>query len=198
MLNTNDIFKKADEEFIETEKSSALIFDGKVLHLYRDEIYLPNGKEGFREYCRHMGAVCVVPVTDEGEIICVRQYRYAVGRTVLEIPAGKLDSKYEIPLDAAVRELREETGATAKKITYMGEYFSSPAILDERIHMFLAEGLEFGETDFDEDEFIEIVKIPVDELVGLIMRGEIIDGKTQAAVMRAALAINKELKNPNC
>lgn len=198
MLNTNDIFKKADEEFIETEKSSELIFDGKVLHLYRDEIYLPNGKEGFREYCRHMGAVCVVPVTDEGEIICVRQYRYAVGRTVLEIPAGKLDSKDEIPLDAAVRELREETGATAKKITYMGEYFSSPAILDERIHMFLAEGLEFGETDFDEDEFIEIVKIPVDELVGLIMRGEIIDGKTQAAVMRAALAINKELKNPNC
>lgn len=198
MLNTNDIFKRADEEFTETTKASDLIFDGKVLHLYRDEIYLPNGKEGFREYCRHMGAVCVVPVTDEGEIICVRQYRYAVGRTVLEIPAGKLDSKDEIPLDAAVRELREETGATAKKITYMGEYFSSPAILDECIHMFLAEGLEFGETDLDEDEFIETVKIPVDELVGMIMRGEIIDGKTQAAVMRAALAINKELKNPNC
>lgn len=198
MLNTNDIFKRADEEFTETTKVSDLIFDGKVLHLYRDEIYLPNGKEGFREYCRHMGAVCVVPVTDEGEIICVRQYRYAVGRTVLEIPAGKLDSKDEIPLDAAVRELREETGATAKKITYMGEYFSSPAILDECIHMFLAEGLEFGETDLDEDEFIETVKIPVDELVGMIMRGEIIDGKTQAAVMRAALAINKELKNPNC
>ena len=194
MPNTNDIFKKADEELIEKEKSSELIFDGKVLHLYRDEIYLPNGKESFREYCRHMGAVCVVPVTDEGEIICVRQYRYAVGRTVLEIPAGKLDSRDEIPIDAAVRELREETGAAAQKITYMGEYFSSPAILDERIYMFLAEGLEFGETDFDEDEFIEIVKIPVDELVGMIMRGEIIDGKTQAAVMRAALAINKELQ----
>ena len=194
MPNTNDIFKKADGELIEKEKSSELIFDGKVLHLYRDEIYLPNGKESFREYCRHIGAVCVVPVTDEGEIICVRQYRYAVGRTVLEIPAGKLDSRDEIPIDAAVRELREETGAAAQKITYMGEYFSSPAILDERIYMFLAEGLEFGETDFDEDEFIEIVKIPVDELVGMIMRGEIIDGKTQAAVMRAALAINKELQ----
>lgn len=194
MPNTNDIFKKADEELVEKEKSSELIFDGKVLHLYRDEIYLPNGKESFREYCRHIGAVCVVPVTDEGEIICVRQYRYAVGRTVLEIPAGKLDSRDEIPIDAAVRELREETGAAAQKITYMGEYFSSPAILDERIYMFLAEELEFGETDFDEDEFIEIVKIPVDELVGMIMRGEIIDGKTQAAVMRAALAINKELQ----
>ena len=198
MRNTNDILKKADEEFIETEKSSELIFDGKVLHLYRDEVYIPNGQVSFREYCRHMGAVCVVPVTDEGEIICVRQYRYAVGRTVLEIPAGKLDSKDEIPLEAAIRELREETGAVAKKITYMGEYFSSPAILDERIYMYLAEELEFGDTDPDEDEFIETVKIPVDELVGMIMRGEIIDGKTQAAVMRAALAINKELKNPNC
>ena len=196
MSNISDIFKKADEEFIETEKSSELIFDGKVLHLYRDEVYIPNGKVSFREYCRHMGAVCVVPVTDEGEIICVRQYRYAVGRTVLEMPAGKLDSKDEIPLEAAIRELREETGAVAKKITYMGEYFSSPAILDERIYMYLAEGLEFGDTDPDEDEFIETVKIPVDELVGMIMRGEIIDGKTQAAVMRAALAINNELKNP--
>lgn len=198
MSDIGNIFKKSDEEFVETEKSSELIFDGKVLHLYRDEVYIPNGQVSFREYCRHMGAVCVVPVTDEGEIICVRQYRYAVGRTVLEIPAGKLDSKDEIPLEAAIRELREETGAVAKKITYMGEYFSSPAILDERIYMYLAEELEFGDTDPDEDEFIETVKIPVDELVGMIMRGEIIDGKTQAAVMRAALAINKELKNPNC
>ena len=92
MLNTNDIFKKADEEFVETEKSSELIFDGKVLHLYRDEIYLPNGKESFREYCRHIGAVCVVPVTDEGEIICVRQYRYAVRSNdiaVLAVLCGK-------------------------------------------------------------------------------------------------------------
>jgi ADP-ribose pyrophosphatase len=177
--------------FEEKQKASELIFDGKVLHLYRDEIYLPDGREAFREFCRHIGAVCVVPVTDEGEIICVRQYRYAVARTMLEIPAGKLDSKDEDPKDAVLRELREETGATCKKLTYMGKYYSSPAILDECIHMFLAEGLEFGDTDFDDDEFIEIVKIPVDELVGMIMRGEIYDGKTQAAVLRAALTIAK-------
>ena len=97
------------EKFKETEKSSRLIFDGKVLHLYRDEIYLPDGKEAFREYCRHLGAVCIVPVTDEGEIICVRQYRYAIGQVTLEIPAGKLDYKGEDPLSAAIRELREET-----------------------------------------------------------------------------------------
>lgn len=175
--------------FEEKQKSSELIFDGKVLHLYRDEIYLPDGREAFREFCKHIGAVCVVPVTDEGEIICVRQYRYAVSRVMLEIPAGKLDSKNEDPREATLRELREETGATCKSLTYMGKYYSSPAILDECIHMFLAEGLEFGETDFDEDEFIEIVKIPVDELVAMIMRGEIYDGKTQAAVMRAAYTI---------
>ncbi len=176
----NDIKK-----FRETEKSSELIFDGKVLHLYRDEIYLPNGREAFREYCRHIGAVCVVPITDEGEVICVRQYRYPLADVVLEIPAGKLDSKTEDPREAALRELREETGATCKRLTYMGKYFSSPAILDECIHMFMAEGLDFGDTDFDEDEFIEIERIPMDELVGMIMRGEVIDGKTQAAVMRA-------------
>lgn len=180
----NDIAK-----FEEKQKSSQLIFDGKVLHLYRDEIHLPDGREAFREYCRHIGAVCVVPVTDEGEIICVRQYRYPLASVMLEIPAGKLDSKAEDPREAAIRELREETGATCRKITYMGKYYSSPAILDECIHMYMAEGLEFGETDFDEDEFIEIVKIPVDELVGMIMRGEVPDGKTQAAVMRAAFEI---------
>ena len=176
-------------EFEEKQKSSELIFDGKVLHLYRDDIYLPDGSEGFREYCKHVGAVCVVPVTDEGEVICVRQYRYAIGRMLTEIPAGKLDSYDEDPREAALRELREETGATCKSLTYMDKFYSSPAVLDECIHMYLAEGLTFGETDFDEDEFIEIVKIPVDELVSMIRNGEIVDGKTQAAVMRAAVDI---------
>ena len=180
----NDISK-----FKESTKSSELIFDGKVLHLYRDDIYLPDGREAFREYCRHIGAVCVVPITDDGEIICVRQYRYPVADVMLEIPAGKLDSRDEDPTDAVLRELREETGATCKKLTFMGKYYSSPAILDECIYMFMAEGLEFGDTDFDDDEFIESVRIPIDELVAMIMRGDVPDGKTQAAVMRAAHAI---------
>lgn len=179
----NDISK-----FEEKVRSSELIFDGKVLHLYRDEIYLPDGREAFREYCRHIGAVCVVPVTNDGEVICVRQYRYPVADVMLEIPAGKLDSKTEDPTCAVLRELREETGATCKKLTFMGKYYSSPAILDECIYMYMAEELEFGETDFDDDEFLETVRIPIDELVAKIMRGEIPDGKTQAAVMRAKFA----------
>ena len=179
---------------IEKQKSSELIFDGKVLHLYRDVIELPNGNEGFREFCRHVGAVCVVPVTDEGEVVCVRQYRYAIGQSIIEIPAGKLDSREEDPREAALRELREETGAVCKSLTYMGKYYSSPAILDECIHMYLAEELEFGETDPDDDEFLEIVKMPLSELAEMIARGEIIDGKTQSACMKAVYMQAKEKK----
>ena len=173
------------KEFEEREKTSELIFDGKVLHLYRDEIYLPDGREAFREYCRHNGAVCVVPVTDEGEVICVSQYRYAVGQMMLEIPAGKLDTPDEDPTSAALRELKEETGATCKKLTYMGLYYGSPAILSEKIYMYLAEGLEFGDTHLDEDEFLEVERIPIKTLVDMIGRGEVPDGKTQTAVLRA-------------
>lgn len=178
--------------FEEKQKSSQLIFDGKVLHLYRDEVYLPNGKEGFREFCRHNGAVCIVPITDEGEVVCVNQYRYAVDRMMLEIPAGKLDAPDEDPESAAIRELKEETGATCKNITYMGVYLGSPAILSEKIYMYLATGLEFGDTHFDDDEFIEIKRIPIGELVDMIVKGDVPDGKTQAAVMRADYMIRNK------
>ena len=177
---------KPDYEFEEKTVSSELIFDGKVLHLYRDDISLPDGNPAFREYCRHIGAVCVIPITDKGEVICVRQYRYPYGEVLLEIPAGKLDFKGEIPDDAVRRELREETGAVSGKLTYLGKFYSSPAILDECIHMYMAEELTFGETDFDEDEFIEVVKIPLATMVKMVISGEISDGKTQSAVLKAA------------
>ena len=178
-------FSKDISDLIETNVSSELLYDGKVIRVFRDIISLPNGKEAFREYNRHNGAVCVIPVTENGDVICVRQYRYAVGRDLLEIPAGKLDTPDEDPLSAALRELREETGAVCERITYLGEYLGSPAILDERIHMYMAEGLTFGEDDPDDDEFIETVRLPLSELVELTMRGEIPDGKTQVAALRA-------------
>ena len=187
-------FELPIEALEEKTVSSAPIFDGKVLHVRLDEISLPDGQSATREYCHHNGAVCVIPLTDEGEVICVRQYRYPFHEDLLEIPAGKLDSPSEDPNDAVRRELREETGAIASKITYLGKYYSSPAILDECIHMYMAQGLDFGDTDFDEDEFIEIVKIPIEKLVEMIMNGEIKDSKTQTAVLKVYYILKKEGK----
>ncbi len=175
------------EAFRETTTSSENIFDGVVLHVYRDDILLPDGKPAHREYIKHVGAVCVVPLTDEGEVICVRQYRYPFATVLLEIPAGKLDSPDEDPRLAALRELREETGAECKTLTYLGKYFGSPALIGETIHMYLAEGLSFGSLDLDEDEFLEVEKIPLSELVEEILEGNVPDGKTQAAVLRVAM-----------
>ena len=173
-----------DEEMMEKTVSSRQVFEGKVLDVRCDEILCPNGNRGVREYAVHKGAVCVIPLTDEGEVVCVKQYRYAIGKVFLEIPAGKFDFVGEEPREAALRELREETGATCRTLTPLGALIPSPAILTERIHMFLAEGLTFGETDFDEDEFIELVKIPLDELVDMVMRGEVEDAKTQIAALK--------------
>lgn len=172
------------EDLREECVSSESIFEGKVLHVLLDQIRLPNGKAGFREYIKHKGAVAVLPLTEDGDVICVRQYRYAVGREMLEIPAGKLDSIDEVHEEAALRELREETGATCEKLHFLGTYIGSPAILDEKIDLYFAEGLTFGETDFDEDEFIEIERIPLSELVDEALAGGLPDGKTQLAVLK--------------
>ena len=182
--------------FEEKTKKENLIFDGKVLHVYCDDIIRPDGEEATREYAKHLGAVCVVPLTDKNEVICVRQYRYAHGRVLLEIPAGKLDSATEDFIEAAKRELREETGAICDKLEFIGDIIPSPALISEVIHMYLARNLRFGETDFDDDELIEIVKIPIDELVSMIMRGEVPDSKTQAAVLKVYFMLEKE-KNKN-
>lgn len=172
------------EHLRETCISSDSVFEGKVLHVLVDQIRLPNGGQGFREYIKHKGAVAVLPLTETGEVICVRQYRYAVGDTVLEIPAGKLDSVDEVHEEAARRELREETGATCEHLHFLGTYIGSPAILDEKIDLYFAEGLTFGETEFDEDEFLEIERIPLSALVDEALAGRLPDGKTQLAVLK--------------
>lgn len=181
---------KDESYFKETGLSHEMIYDGKVLHVCKDKIKLPNGGESMREYCLHNGAVAVVALTENNEIICVRQYRYAVGRITLETPAGKLDSIDEEPRSAALRELREETGASCEKLTHIGDLLTSPAILSEVIHMYLAEGLTFGKTDPDEDEFLELVKIPAHELKKMIINGEVEDSKTQAAVLKVCAMKN--------
>ncbi len=176
--------KKELERLEERCLSSELIFDGCVVHLYVDRVELPDGNSSIREYVKHIGAVAVLPLTDQNEVICVRQYRYAHRCLLTEIPAGKLDRADEDHVEAALRELREETGATCKSLTHLGLFRSTPAILDEKIDLYLAEGLTFGETDLDEDEFLEVEKIPLSELVEQVMNGEITDGKTQVAILK--------------
>ncbi len=171
-------------ELFEKKLSSRQIFDGVVVKLFVDDIELPDGRKSVREIVRHPGAVCVVPVTDEGEVIMVRQFRYAFNQVLLEVPAGKLEPN-EDPLEAALRELEEESGVVASKVEHIGEIYTTVAIIDEKIHIYLATGLTYKKAHPDADEFLEVEKIPLKTLVDMVMNGEIKDAKTQIAILKA-------------
>lgn len=171
--------------------SGELIYDGIIVHLYKDQVTLPDGNHAIREVIRHQGAVCVVALDNEKNIYLVKQYRYPFSAVTVEIPAGKLDFG-ETPLEGAIRELREETGIVAGKYQYIGKLYTSPAIIDEVIHMYLATNLRFEKQSPDEDEFVEVFKINLNECVKQIMVGEIPDAKTQAAVLKAKLIVSNK------
>ena len=173
-------------QFEEKQLEREEIYDGAVLHVVKDKILLPDGNTSFREFCLHKGAVAVIPITENNEAILVRQFRYAHHREFLEIPAGKFDFVGEEPLAAAKRELAEETGAEAESYVSLGVLDTTPALIDEKIHMYMATGLTYGEMHPDEDEFLSVHKIPMSELVEMVMKGEICDGKTQIAILKAA------------
>lgn len=181
-----DEIKAANDGLSEVGISSREIFKGHILHVLVDTVRLPDGSEATREIIRHVGAVCIIPVTDNGEVIIERQFRYPVGRVISEIPAGKLDGKSEDRLDAAKRELLEETGIVADSWTDMGVFYPAAAYSDERITMYLARGLHFGKQQLDKDEFLKVEKRPLSELVGEVMDGKITDAKTQTAILKAA------------
>ena len=177
----------------EKKLTSKQIFDGKVVKLFVDTVELPDGKEAIREIVRHPGAVCVIPVTPEGEVIMVKQYRYAFEQIMLEIPAGKLEPG-EDPLEAVKRELEEESGVVAGNIEYMGEIFTTVAIFDEKIHAYLATDLVYKNAHPDEDEFLEVEKIPLSTLVDMVMNGEIKDSKTQICILQAHKLLSERSK----
>ena len=137
----------------EVQTGSEEIFDGVILHVFKDTVQLPNGKAATREVIRHVGAVGIVPLTDDGKVIVERQFRYPLNRVITEIPAGKLDSLTEDRLSAAKRELAEETGYTATEWIDLGDYYPAAAYCDERITLYLARGLTLGQRHLDEDEF---------------------------------------------
>lgn len=150
---------------------------GRIFSVSRMHVQLPNGREALRDVVRHPGAVAVVALTDDGRICLVRQYRTALGRVTVEIPAGKLEPG-EDPLDCARRELREETGFVAQNMAYLTGIASSDGFTDEIIHLYMATGLTFASSDPDEDEFINVDLVKLSELINAVLDGRIEDAKT--------------------
>ncbi|MBR1528374.1 MAG: NUDIX hydrolase [Oscillospiraceae bacterium] len=169
----------------ETKLESEKIFEGRILHIEKDKVRLEDGSQAFREVVRHPGGVCVLALTEQEEILFVRQFRYPHQTVTLELPAGKLEYG-EDPETCGKRELLEECGCTAEEFTYLGKLFPTPAYCSEVIRMYLAKGLHYGEQNLDQDEFLDVEKIPFDEAVRLILSDAVPDSKTQIAVLKYA------------
>jgi len=188
-----EIMHKKYDDLTEEQIDSQEIYKGVVCHLYKDRVRLNDGTESVREVLRDCRAVCVLPLDRDFNVTMVSQYRYAHSKVLLEIPAGKLDAGEDF-LKAAKRELLEETGIKARKYTFLGEIYTTPAFVDEVIYMYLATDLEEGgEQHLDRDEFLNVEKIPLDTLVKMTLDGQIRDAKTQAAVLKVAVMKDRGL-----
>ena len=174
-----------------TEKmlNSKEVLSGKILHVYVDEVELPNGEKAEREIVRHPGGACVCAIDSEMNVTLVRQFRYAYGQTVLEVPAGKVE-KGEEPYDAAMRELKEEAGLVAEELIPIGEMYPSVGYTDEIIYMYMAINVLPCEQQPDEDEFIELEKIFIGDAVDMAVKGEIKDAKTQLCLLKAYVVLD--------
>lgn len=175
-------------EMREKTLSQEYHFKGHIMAARLDQVELPNGHTAAREVCEHLGGVGVLPIDKDGNIILVRQYRYPYDEIMLEIPAGKLDhGDDEDAADCGLRELKEETGCTAGRIVPLGCIYPSPGFLTEVVHLFAVLDLTDGEMQPDEDEFVEVVRLPIAEVEAMAERNEIRDAKTLVALYRAKL-----------
>lgn len=165
----------------ETIIKSIPLYDGKIVKLSRNLVELPNETLAFREVVKHKQGVCIIPVLND-EIIFVKQYRSGAGKVLLELPAGIVDEN-ETPLDAAIRELQEETKYSSTKITYLGAYYSSPGFTDELVHLYIAEDLFPSSLNLDEDEFLELSKYNKKQINRLLTSNTISDMKTALGLM---------------
>lgn len=171
--------------YIEKTIDSEMIYEGRILNLRRDKVYVIGDKESYREIVEHNGGVTIAAITDEGRMVMVRQFRKAAGKAVLETPAGRIEKDEDHRL-AAIRELKEETGYTAEKIEHITSFYSSIGYSEEVIHLYFAAGLKAGETQFDDNEAIEIEEIDLKSLKEMALSGEIEDSKTIIAILTAS------------
>ncbi|KGG81405.1 ADP-ribose pyrophosphatase [Caloranaerobacter azorensis H53214] len=176
-----------EENTMKTER----IYEGKILNLRIDTVELPDKKYSKREIVEHPGAVAIIAITDENELVLVKQFRKAVEKILLEIPAGKLEVGEE-PEECARRELLEETGFTAKEMKYLYEFYTSPGFCNEKMYLFLAKGLIKGESNPDNDEYIEVHTKKVDELYDMVINGEILDSKTIIGIYTAKMLMSNK------
>ncbi len=170
--------------FEEKTISSEQIYDGKVIRVRVEKVELPDGTISERELIGHSGGVGVIAVTEDREVLMVSQYRIAAKSMLLEIPAGKLEYG-EDPPDCGRRELTEETGYRAEKLTFLGCYYATPGYCEEKLHIYLARGLKFVGQKLDEGEFLNVKKYSLDELYQMVMNNEIHDAKTAVAILKA-------------
>jgi ADP-ribose pyrophosphatase len=172
--------------------SSKRVYSGRVISVDVDRVRFPDGTVGELEMVRHSGASAVVPLLDDAadpQVLLIRQYRYAADGYVYEIPAGRLDPG-EAPESCASRELREETGYTAASLRQLTTIYTTPGFTDERIHLFVAQGLTLGSSARESDEFLELDPVPLSEAVAMIQSGKIVDGKTSIALLLTYLSQN--------
>ncbi len=172
----------------EKKLSGEKIFEGKIISLHKDKVLLPNGSTAEREVVEHHGGVSAVALTETHEIYLVSQFRYPNGTVLTETPAGKLEAGEE-PLEAIKRELKEEIGVEAENYYSLGIFNPTPAYCSEVIHLYLATGLTEGEQNLDEDEFLNVEKVPIEEAVRMVLDGEITDGKTQALILKTFMLL---------
>jgi ADP-ribose pyrophosphatase len=163
---------------------------GFRVEVSRERVTLPNGRELWLDIVHHPGAAAVVPITDDGEVVLIRQYRHAVGGTILEVPAGKLD-RGEAPELCAARELAEEAGYRAGRLVALGRIWTTPGFTDEVIHLFAAFDLARVESRPEDDEVIEVMRIPLDDALELIWSGELRDAKSALALLHAARHVGR-------
>jgi ADP-ribose pyrophosphatase len=166
----------------EDKISSTQIFSGKLIDLYLDNVRLPNGKQSTREWLDHPGAVCLVPILNNGDILLIRQFRYGPRDEFIEIPAGKLD-KNEEPLKCGLRELEEETGYKSNKLTFLTNIHPAIGFSNEKMWMYLAEELELSEKKLDDDEFLELLPTPLNVALEWVFSGKITDVKTIIGIL---------------